>query len=363
MRKVILTFVLFLLGLGPIHLAFAGNSTSQTQAMDQAYLSLLKTSTDQNKLKILILPFQDGSQTETDSTLAFGFAVVLSDILNRIELNSAFHPFVGQAVSANLGLSNADLFDESKTREALKNVGATHAVIGMYQRQPGSIIRYFIKIIPADSKLSTSPALEFITDESNRFYSVAVDAATEILGKTSGKKIKPALGDYLARSPSFESLRYYVKGMEKSSSYNEIALNTALVWFEKSTQMTYAFLEPYAEKARVLFMLSLLEKNQGKDFALHFGEAVALINIYKTQGKKDPVASIGRFMAGGQAYLMGAANLTGRRYGNAVSNLENAVKLTPEDGPAHELLSQAYGQTGNSKAAEEKQKANSLESL
>src|SRR3990167_2781101 len=64
MRNAFLTFILFLVGLSPV--AFAENETSQTQAMDKAYLTLLKTSTDQNKLRILVLPFQDGSQTEPD---------------------------------------------------------------------------------------------------------------------------------------------------------------------------------------------------------------------------------------------------------------------------------------------------------
>lgn len=246
--------------------------------MSQQYIGLLKDSIKDQKIRVALFPFQDGSLMDNDPVLSNGFAVILYNILEKIDRMGVYHPFVVFDSLKSQSIVQEEYFSDEKIIPSAATLGATHAVYGMFQKQ-GFQIRFFLKVVDVTNSKNIGGTQEFMTDQSNRFFSVATEAARAILKTIGGiKPSEEALKTFEKTSPTFESFRFYVKGMEKSAFYNEVDLGIAKAWFEKSSALSYSFKPAYEEKARTLFMMALLGKQMGKDTSLLWAEGSATLN-------------------------------------------------------------------------------------
>lgn len=331
-----------------------------SQALDQAFYTDLSQSVSKREVRIAIFPFYDGTQISKDETLQNGFAIAIYDFLRYISNIGVYHPFVVFNVMKQHSLTAENYFSEDSIIPIAKQINATHAVIGMFQNLPENRIRYFIKIVDVQSGKRVGKVLEYLTEKTDRFFSVTSDATRDVLQTLTGKKTKSSIfKSYLMSAPSFESFRYYIKGMQRSHSYNETNLNVAQVWFQKSYNLSYSFKEVYNEIARLHFMIALIQKQQGKDFSISLEKArQALANSSIQEGKDknqqlNSIVRAHRWFNAHQYFSQGVNYLNSGHFEDAKRQLEKGVKLIPEDGLAHYYLSHVYSQLGDPKASEE----------
>ncbi len=362
--KKTLSFVCLILWFGGFNLQAEAQVLCSTPPpaaeMDALFYQALKDQIKSQKIRIAIFPFQDGSQLPPDPILEKGFGIALIDLLSSVEKVGVYSPLVIMNTVNTQGLTSADFFSSDKIAAAALALGATHAVSGMFQRQ-GSSLRFFIKILDVSngkmvgpsgaSPSGASPILEFMSEQSERFFTVNTDVAKEVLGAIGKEKIDPKfLGQYVRQAPSFEAFRYYLKGMERSTSYQEVDLGIAKVWFEKATTLSYDFYKAYEEKARVLYMTALIRKQMGEDSSLLLQDAERALRLANftigIPNKKKP-GEIGarqstlrwwieNFILGNGTGLMNSNKVQ-----EAVTEIKNAVQLVPEDGIAHSYLAKA----------------------
>lgn len=246
--------------------ALAQQPCTQTEAMNKSFLAQLAAPAGKGT-KIAFFPLQDGSQADVDPTLGEAFPFFFHSLLASLGGFAVIHPYLVLNAIEVRGLSNDALFDDDIIAAMAKELGATYAVYGMFQRRPGGHIRTFLKIADLVHGKILGPVIEFETEEGNRFFSVGTDAAKKIIGVTAGKKISPKVPAY-----DFEAFRYYVKGMDKSRKYQEPDLTISRVWFEKAYSLSYSFTEALAQKARALLMSAFLAQKNGKDVSLEMAE-------------------------------------------------------------------------------------------
>lgn len=328
--------------------------------MNQQFYDWLTQTAKKNQVSIAILPFQDGTQIDRDEILEQGLAILHYDLLSRSSSVNFFHPFaVFQKIKAT-GLDHQNYFNDEKALELGKSLGATHVVYGMFQKKPNQLLRYFMKIKEVASGKRIGPVYEFQSELGDRLFNVAVDSAAEVARKLSGTKIKKeSFSAYLKYAPTFQSFRYYVKGMQSSHTYQESQLAIAKVWFEKSITESYHFADAYREKARTQFMLALVKKQMQKEYAYLLNQAQGDWDTYtkkiKFPQKKSKKTqnflggpSTQRWIQAATHFNSGVSLLTSNQKSLAQSELQKAVKLLPEDGMAHYYLSQTGGGSGSS---------------
>lgn len=300
------------------------------------------------KIRVAIFPFEDRSLIGQDATLEKGFAIALYDLLKGT--NSLYHPYSVFEAARAAGLNPSDYFSDVKILTAASRLGATHVVYGLFQKQEGNQIRYFIKIAAVGQK--KSPRIhEFAAELSDRFFSVARDAALVIAGEIGQKNAKlPAVSD----DPGFETFRYYLKGMEKADSYNPVDLQVARVWFEKATTLSYGFRNGFLETARTLLMEALTLKESGKDFSLQQSQGAELLARWglgrptKTLFALNPY----RWTLGHEAFVTGMSFFRNSQIKMAEKYFKQAATLVPEDGLAHYYLAKILkGQNGEHRLA------------
>ncbi|OGP10233.1 MAG: hypothetical protein A2048_01760 [Deltaproteobacteria bacterium GWA2_45_12] len=323
--------------------------------MDEQMIGWLKTQTKKSKTRIALFPFEDRSQIEPDLALGSGFAIVLYDFLKKTNETGIYHPFVMLHSTRSNNLTNADLFDDEKILQAASSIEASHAVLGLFQRQPDGTLRYFIKIMEVASKKQLGTTIEEFTDQGDRFFASIGEASSQILKTISGSKISTDfLRNSVAKSPSYEAYRYYLKGMLESSSYNATRLEVAKAWFEKATSLSYGFKSAFHEKARTLFMLAIIQKIMGQDSSASIGEAAFLLKEYPLESEKKTKngevlsSSIGteRWLKSHLAFVSGMNLVKANQQGQAQKELGIAISLVPEDGLAQLALSR-LGKTGD----------------
>lgn len=366
MRKTTL-FTLVLLFYLPSAFAQTPCSTPPSkQEMDKEFYNALSGWVKKQKVRLAIFPFQDGSRISHDPVLEEGFGIAMFDFLSLSPGMGVYHPFVVQNTVNSERLTSADYFSDEKILKASEQLDATHAIFGMFQKQPGNQLRYFIKIADVGQKKSVGTVLEFVTDEGDRFFESIAEASKKILGAMGEKPAKGFIRKQLEENPGFESFRFYVKGMTASNSYDSVSLAIAKVWFEKSASLSYTFKKANQEKARALLMISLIQKQMGKDFSIELGEAQQTLQFGKIAYEKRkkyatfPFNEPDRWLEGHLAYLSGLAFLQSNNTNKALEAFARAVTLIPEDGLSHYYLSTLYEKTGNQKANYEKNLARSI---
>ncbi|EKD42008.1 MAG: hypothetical protein ACD_73C00392G0001 [uncultured bacterium] len=325
-----------------------------TETMNQMFMDSLKKTPLENKTRLLVLPFQDGSQLlSADTALSKTFVFSLYDLISPLPQAALYHPYV--AFNTTQTLSNGDLFDENKTVVLAKDLKATHLVLGMFQKNQGNFIRLFIKIIDISTGKPMGAPLEFTLTETDRFFSIMGDVSQTILSVTTGKKPQKNLfTHYLSRSPSFEAYRFYVKGMEKATGYNPVDLQVAVAWLEKAAALSYGFMDAYAEKKRVLWMSTVYNKQMYKDVSLLLADANALnIPINESQKKSGLNSKLTYDRWKKASELASGSTVTDPK--QAVNLLTMAVALTPEDGLIQYELAQRLKQIGNQNSDAAKQ--------
>lgn len=325
-------------------------SPSQAE-MDQAFFASLTEGIQSQKVRIAFFPFQDGSLLNPDTTLESLFPILYYEMLSSEQQKSGYHPFVTLNAVKAKELKTEELFSDETMPALAKSLGATHAVYGMFQKQTGTDLRYFIKIAHLDQKKPVK-TLEFTVSQGDRFFSAVAESLAAILKEVGVKPAKEA-NPYLTNAPSFEAIRFYAKGMENSLNYQETNLAIAKVWFEKAFTTSYHFKRALIEKARTLFMQALILRQREMDPTLLLTEARAAL---KEAGKSG---SASRWENADAAFVAGASLLNGQPAAAALS-LEKTVRLTPEDGIAHRLLSKAYAASGNAKSNLESEIAGKL---
>lgn len=356
---VLLFFLFFLTNSTAFSKPIQCSTLPPSETMDQAFYTDLSQSVSKREVRIAIFPFYDGTQISKDETLQNGFAIALYDFLRYISNIGAYHPFVVFNVMKQHSLTAENYFSEEAIIPIAKQINATHAVIGMFQNLPENRIRFFIKIVEVQSGKRVGAVLEYLTEKTDRFFSITSDATRDVLQTLTGKKTKSSIfKSYLISAPSFESFRYYIKGMQRSHSYNETDLNVAQVWFQKSYNLSYSFKEVYNEIARLYFMIALIQKQQGKDFSISLEKArQALANSSIQEGKDkkqlNSIVRAHRWFNAHQYFSQGVNYLNSGNFEDAKRQLEKGVELIPEDGLAHYYLSNVYSQLGNPKATEE----------
>ena len=329
-----------------------------SEKMDELFHQSLKKETDSSKIRVALLPFEDGSMTERDEVMEWAFPWLFHELLSGGKNSSLFHPFLIQREIERQGVGFKDFFDESKMAPVAASLGATHTVTGLFQKQTDGIVRYFIKIVPLDQKKPPPPILEFVASQGDRFFSVAEDAAHRIAGHTGLSKIeKDLLKRRFDPNPSYEAFRFLLKGLKSSGSYRETNLAIARVWFDKAAATSYTFTKAFDELARGSFMLGLIARQAGKNASLFYTEGEEFLS--RAGGAKGGAASR-RWWAGHQAFVLGAGLVKTNSLREAERHLTEAVVTVPEDGVAHFFLSQVYQMTGNPKAAEEKEMAQAI---
>jgi len=329
--------------------------------MSRLYQEYLVKSEETQEIRLAFFPFQDGSVSEMDPTLQDAFPIALYNFFTSVEKVGDLHPFAVMNVLAAQPLSNSDLFDESRIIAVASTVKATHAVIGMFQKQ-GDQLRYFIKVVDVSNGKVIDTVKEFQAQLSDRFFSAMGDTAEEI-GKTLGVKFpKSQIRTTELATPTFEAFRYYVKGMQKSRTYNEVDLGIAKVWFEKSSTISYDYKPALEDLIRVLAMQGLWNKQMGKDSSIIWAEAetvnqrLGATPMAADKNKKGVItlpAGYKRWLRANQLFIEGIGNAQSNQVGPAVSSFEQLVQLTPEDGVAHKILGDIYSKIGNGKASQE----------
>lgn len=340
----LLTFT-FVFPQNPV-LAFCSTPPNLT-AMNQRYDEYLRNLVKDNEIRIAVFPFQDGSLAEADEVMEKGFAYVFSDVLQRIPKVGVFHPFVVLNALQSQGLSSHDYYSADRVASVAASIGATHVVYGMFQRQRENL-RYFVETAAVTPLARVGTVREFQTHSSERFFSVALDAISEIAGAITGKKIaRETLVKIEKQTPTFEAFRYYVKGMDKSRTYNEVDLGIAKVWFEKATALSYTYAEAFRELARTLYMTALIYKQMDKDASLLWTEGNNAAQrggmIYASNKKKKEISPSGpeRWYLAAQSFSQGVNHLKSNDLPKARAALGETARLVPEDGLNHHFLVQA----------------------
>ena len=308
--------------------------------MDQAFLQSLEEFPPKTKAKLLILPFEDGSQLLTpDTTLANAFLISLYDLLTRNSEIGVFHPSL--ALNLATQQANPHPFDEAASLNLAKEKKATHLILGLFQKTQKGLIRIFIKVVEVESGKVMGAPLEFELPETDRFFSIMSDAAKSLLQITTGKNsLKKSFKNYLAATPSFEAFRYYVKGMENSLSYDPINLEIAKAWFEKALALSYQFDEALSEKKRVLWMLSLYNRQMGKDVSLILAQAKAdTLSHSISKTRLSPERWERAMQLAVQSQWLSPHQ--------ALSLLKQAANFTPEDGILLKELARRLKETGS----------------
>lgn len=315
--------------------------------MDKQFYDYLKNLAKDSKTRIAIFPFQDGSQGDLDPVIEKGYAILLYNLLKNTKDVSVYHPFLIFDQLKKNSMTSPDYFNDDKIMQAGKELGATHIVYGMFQKK-GTFLRYFIKVASVEKNQSLGSIQEYSSEQTERFFAVTADAGKNILGSIGKfKRDEEYVKKFLKESPSFESFRYYIKGMEKSGSYNEVDLGIAKVWFEKSSTLSYAFSGAYEEMARCLFMMALIQKQMGKDASLLWTEGQGVLERGTLTSKNTFTqnSSLGavRWLTSNFNFALGVGKLQSGDSSEAKNNLSEAVKLLPEDGLAHFYLGKAGG--------------------
>ncbi len=316
--------------------------------MNQHYDQYLRSLVKDNEIRIAVFPFQDGSLlAEADSVIENGFTYVFSDLLHRIPKVGIFHPFVILNALQSQGLSSNDYYSADKVASLASSIGATHVVYGMFQRQ-GENLRYFVETAQVTPFARMGAVREFQTHQSERFFSVALDAMSEIAGTIMGKKIaRQTLVKIEKETPTFEAFRYYVKGMDKSRYYNEVDLGIAKVWFEKAGALSYTYRDAFQALARSLYMTALIYKQMNKDASLLWTEGNNAAQqggmIYSSNKKEKATLPSGpeRWYLAAQSFSQGVNHLQSNDFPKARASLGETARLLPEDGLNHHFLVQA----------------------
>ncbi|MBX7149074.1 hypothetical protein K1X76_08300 [bacterium] len=345
--------VFFLLLLGPIRAVLAQTPCTtppNTQAMDRVFYDNLINRTKSEKIRIAVFPFQDGGFIGDDPTLASMFPLSLYEFLTDYKETGVYHPFL---TVGDKTLTNNDLFDDDKMLEAAKKLGATHVVYGMFQKQPQNTMRFFIKIKDVEKNQSLTPPLEYAGDIGDRYFSIIADAASDIARLVFKEKTRPKGFDFfLTQHVSFEAFRFFAKGMEASSHYNDTSLEIAKVWFEKATSLSYQFTRGFEERARTLLMQALIIKVSGKNFAQLYGEGVTLIPNTGKNVKASYHLSPKRWTESGEAYVSGLTMMQSNAPAEAKTSFTKAATLVPEDAMAWYNLSKVGDGNALAKARE-----------
>lgn len=324
-------FLILVTLLVPLHLKAQTNCQPSSDKMTQLFIDSLKA-LPESKTKLLFLPFQDTSRLlAPEETLSKAFVISGYDLISPFA--AIYHPYV--SFQATQRLTQEQLFETEQGQKIGKEIGSTHVVMGQFQKHQENSIRVFIKIIDVSSGKALGPPLEFITQESDRFFSVMGDISQTILQLTSTKKISANLFQtYLSTSPSFAAFRYYIKGLEKSDEYNLVDLEVAKAWFEKAAAISYGYSDAQAEKKRVLWMLSLYNRQMGKDISLLMTELRQETVVVSDSHKKFEGASKithNRWEKAADLFLKSMHSTDTQ----ALILLSQASSLTPEDSLIH----------------------------
>lgn len=335
-------------------------------AMNQEMMNYFQHSISSQNVRIAIFPFQDQTNSSPDPTLAQGFAVALIDILSKVQRMGIYPSLLTLQSSMASGIPPQNYFVESSMAPLAQSLGATHAIIGMFQKTGPTGLRYFVKIIDVRASRLLSPPQEFASEMTDRFLDAMGDTAKSILKTLNSSKIKvPSFEKYLEQNPSYEAFRYYVKGIEKSLVYNPADLAISRAWFEKATAASYTFNMAYMERIRVLMMLALIDRLQGKDISLLVSEAQKLLQMSKTQAFKSggsskkntldwPLSGL-RLFLGYEFYVTGVGRFNSGQREEASHYLSEARRLVPEDALARAFLAKTGG-----RASEEMMRATNI---
>lgn len=337
-----------------------------TASLDTAFIEDLMRQARGQSVRMAIFPFEDRSQIGDDDTLQAGFAFALHDALKQYGGIGLYHPIITHRLVRQKGLSGDALFDPGRVLPIVHELNATHAILGMFQKQEGALVRFFIRIVPVGGATHNSATiLEYQTEQTARFFSSTIQAAQDIVKQISKKKLSStSIKRYLDSTPSFDAYRFYFKGMMKSGSYNPLDLKIAMAWFEKAFTRAYNFYPALEEGSRVQWMIATLEKQMGKDASLSIAEAKkwseqARVRRLKSGKGFIPLSPL-RWQIGTEALAEGLSYFHGGQMKGAIEKLTEATMNLPEDGYAHYHLGKALETIGHAGAAQQLNEARRL---
>lgn len=327
--------------------------------MNRLYHDYLVEVVSQQETRLVFFPFQDGSMSETDPTLQNAFPFALYHFLARLEKTGSMHPFAVMNELDRTPLRGPELFDEVSVSQVASKLKATHAIAGMFQKQ-GDQLRYFVKVIEVKNNQIVGGIQEFQAQLSNRFFSAMGDTSQSIASNLGSRLQDSQIRASELQTPTFESFRYYVKGMEKSRGYDEVDLGVAKVWLEKSSTSSYTYKPALEDLVRVLAMQSLWNRQVKRDSSLLWSEVNTIRQRLGTspatiiKNKKGAVSlpvNYDRWLKANQFFVEGIGLAQSNQSPLAISSFEKLLQLTPEDGVAHKILADLYAKAGNSKAS------------
>lgn len=342
-------------------------------SLNQKMLESMSQTIQDSPIRLAILPFHDGSQIKSDPTLEKGFSLAFYDFLKDNSSLSVYHPFIVWNAIEKRKISSQNLFDTTTVNQVANDLKATHLVYGMFQKQGEGSYRYFIKVRDVAQSKRLGAIIEAYTRSTNLFFQDLSESSLKILENMNIKKTVN-FQELVKSSPKFEAYRYYIKGMIKSQSYKSTALEVAKAWFEKSLTLSYHFSGAFQEKARVLFMIAMLQRFRGQDASLIIGEANYLLKQQpllqgKSSRKKNKKnypsslpSSVGpyRWMNAYLKFSSGISLLQSGQANLAINDLKEALELTPEDAMIAYYYSDALKKAGQAKASDWLKTAKSL---
>lgn len=249
--------------------------------MDHLFYDWLDNQVKGQETRVALFPFRDGSAVKhTDEIALTGLQIALYEYLSKVLDYNIIHPF---SVWDKLGGYNIpkNMSDRDLIKKA-KEMGATHLIFGQFQKQTDNKIRYFTRLVYLENtgdhpRIKTK---EYKTEASSSFFTETAGATKDISMWLGGNFINEEITSLLINTaPTYEAFRYYVKGMMVSHKYDEVQLNIAKSWFEKSFSLSYNFTEALWEKSRILQMIALIKREAGIDPASFLTEANQVMEL------------------------------------------------------------------------------------
>ena len=161
--------ILFFVAASPLWAQSPCATPPPSAEMDRQFYNYLKNLVKDSKVRLAIFPFQDGSQGELDPVIEKGYAVLLYNLIKNTKNVGAYHPFLVFEQLKKNGLTSADYFSDDKIMQAAKDLGATHAVFGMFQKK-GTFLRYFLKVASVEENQSLGLIQEYSSEQTERFF-------------------------------------------------------------------------------------------------------------------------------------------------------------------------------------------------
>lgn len=312
------------------------------------------------RLKVVVLPFENQTQFPEDEWLRDAFSEALTDhllyakkpdLISRLALN--------QACVENRKTPYIK-FTAASTAESLgKLLGADRVIYGAFQKRGSDLVTFSRMINTSNGEILHEFRLRNETPNNFLFFTQVQDTASALLPplKISKREIagtKAKMEKAKLRTRDFKAYELFIRGKIAFFQQSEDSFRVAANWYREAINTDFRFALAYYGLAETLAFWGYQNKTNNRpyqDFYRKSHEAIAKAKQFDPDLPYFHIEAAKKYLDADIPYVVGMTHLANKQYDLAIASFRRNLAATPQDAMTLFQMGEAYlGQNDTQRA-------------